>query len=43
MRHDFSFNTPTHCDFRMGSNTSNEEANASVEQPREEDDEPDEW
>ncbi|KAL1881229.1 hypothetical protein Daus18300_001080 [Diaporthe australafricana] len=27
----------------MGSNTSKEEANATVEQPQEEDDEPDEW
>ncbi|KAJ0119593.1 hypothetical protein J7T55_013796 [Diaporthe amygdali] len=27
----------------MGSNTSKEEANAAVEQPKEEDDEPDEW
>ncbi|KAI7779757.1 hypothetical protein LA080_000354 [Diaporthe eres] len=27
----------------MGSNTSKEEANAAVEQPMEEDDEPDEW
>lgn len=43
LRHDFSLNKPTHSNFRMGSNTSKEEANATVEQPVEEDDEPDEW
>lgn len=39
----FPFNTSTHSHFRMGSNTSKEDANAAVEQPKEEDDEPDEW
>lgn len=43
LRHDSSFNTARHYDVNMGSNTSKEEANASVEQPVEEDDEPDEW
>lgn len=42
-RYDSSLNTPIHSDLRMGSNTSKEEVNAAVEQPMEEDDEPDEW
>lgn len=41
-RHDSSSDT-THHNFRMGSNTSKEEVKATVEQPVEEDDEPDEW
>lgn len=36
-------NTSTHSRFKMGSDTSKEEPKASVEQPIEEDDEPDEW
>jgi hypothetical protein len=36
-------NTSTYLRVKMGSNTSKEEPKASVEQPVEEDDEPDEW